>query len=294
MQARQWSKHLVYLALIKGVLILSGCGDQSANEHSADGEGSVNVRFSIPWANRTGRELASAEVRFYGLNGDAGSRVREVDVADATITLTDDLGNVGWSYHFEKVGQRDAGVIQISAVASLAETQTGDQQDDAQQYLGRFEPTPIENADAETVDIEKLVATVCQTEPDKTLQKLNEFYVGPSASGQTEKLANQRHGDVHLVVALARECNIPSRLVVGLDKASGTYSGNDVKKWPEVFADGRWQMLDAGEASSEAASLRMRIVPDALLAIDRSPFFYICEAVGVNVDPGAMRIAISK
>lgn len=324
MHARQWCKRLVHLAFVGGVLMLSGCGDQSAGERVEASKNSVTVQFSLPWANRTGRELTSAEIRFYGLSGDAASqRIGEVKAEGAATTLTDDLGNVGWSYRFEKIGERDAGVVEVSAVVSPVEAQPDGKKDDVQHSLGRVEPTPIENADAEAVDTEKLVAAVCQTEPAQTLQKLNEVYVGQStpdagaenqaeptskeqhetaskdaghnvAPGQMENKANQRSGDMHLVVALARKCKLPSRLVVGLDKASGAYSGNDLKKWPEVYVDGRWRLLGVGETNSEIAPLRMRIVPDALLPVKQAPFFYVSEAVGVNVDPGAVRIEISK
>lgn len=307
-------RRVLYLALgLFSSVSLTGCGDRAGTESGA--ENAVTARFVVPWVNRIGRAQASSEIRLHALSDGSGQAVTDVQAAGSPVALSDALGNKAWVYRFKDVGERASGVIEIRARLSFVDAKDGDDG----RYLDPFELSEQEQSlvagyvesgcssvpgdllawlaalrDTESASAEDVESASESLREDGMDPALVEAGDAPSlaARGDTGAEARQPQDDARLIVALLRACKTPARLVVGVEGETGAHTGLDIRKRAEVYAEGGWQAVPY--ASDGTRFVRMRVVPDELMYSNEHPGFYVVEAIGVSVDPGAMRISISK
>lgn len=319
MRQRRGHTRVASFSLIGILALASGCSERTSDGQTNARHDGVAIQFSVPWVNRLGRELSTAEIRFYAANDDVDQRVVDATAEGAATPLSDGLGNQGWSFRFGELASGEAGVAKSSAriVPTALTQETPVHSLERTPFLDPVLSPSAVKGDEQDNDPSWRANSICQAEASATFAILKKLFAGsesgelpaPAASADATPAPTAPEGEqpvtpsdqsatiagnAPLLVAVARECKLPARLVVGLPEASGTRTGTDVEQWPEIWLDGRWVALDADGVEAKAGRLRLRVIADVSLAHDREPFFYICEAAGVSVDPGAVRITITQ
>lgn len=286
-------------------LAITGCDKGPDAPTTTSTEGGVKVHFSVPWANRLGRPLSMAEIRFHGLAGGEGfQQVSGIRAPNEPITLSDDLGNIAWVYRMRDVQENATGVIEISAVVSEMNRDAEDMATDASNYLSA---TVLPDPGQASVD--RLQPIVCQSDDAKVVMSLlHDLYLGKDiALGEDDdvseavaaaddgvgvELSTHKTNDIALVVALARACGYPARIVLGVSREPARQTGANIRQWVEVYLSGKWELLLPAEIDPSARLVRMHVISNGIPLTNASPFFSVAETVGVSIDPGAVRISI--
>lgn len=218
-----------------------------------DGTAMRRLRFTLTLINPHQRALLQQRFWCY-LPADLppAQRLAQVQVSMPHAVETDALGQRILALNFDQVAPLAQKVVAVTAlVASQAQPAAGSLAD-AGAWL-----KPERFIEASHALIRARAAQLQGATPLQTMRAIYDFvrqhlhYAGYVADDLGALYAlTQRSGDcteyADLVVALARACGIPARMMGGYVTALDTsVRGQDYHNWAEVFLDGDWRVVDA-------------------------------------------------